>query len=56
MADVPAASQRPEKDTRAAQEEELESLREQLASVNHNIEEVEANMKTLGMNLVQVRD
>lgn len=54
MADVPAASQRPEKDTRAAQEEELDSLREQLASVNHNIEEVEANMKSLGMNLVQV--
>lgn len=54
MADIPAASQRPEQDTRAAQEEELESLREQLASVNHNIEEVEANMKSLGMNLVQV--
>jgi hypothetical protein len=42
-------------DTRAAQEQELESLREQLASVNHNIEEVEADMKTLGINLVQVR-
>lgn len=56
VADIPAASQRPEQDTRAAQEEELESLREQLASVNHNIEEVEANMKSLGMNLVQVRD
>ncbi|XP_036030996.1 coiled-coil domain-containing protein 22 [Onychomys torridus] len=52
--DVPATSQRPEQDTRAAQEQELESLREQLASVNHNIEEVEADMKTLGMNLMQV--
>lgn len=52
--DVPATSQRPEQDTRAAQEQELESLREQLASVNHNIEEVEADMKTLGINLMQV--
>ncbi|XP_052605771.1 coiled-coil domain-containing protein 22 [Peromyscus californicus insignis] len=52
--DIPATSQRPEQDTRAAQEQELESLREQLASVNHNIEEVEADMKTLGMNLMQV--
>lgn len=42
-------------DTWAAQEQELESLREQLEGVNHNIEEVEANMKTLGINLVQVR-
>ena len=39
----------------SAQEQELESLREQLEGVNHNIEEVEANMKTLGINLVQVR-
>ncbi|XP_050016820.1 coiled-coil domain-containing protein 22 [Alexandromys fortis] len=52
--DVPATSQRPEQDIRAAQEQELESLREQLASVNHNIEEVEADMKTLGINLMQV--
>ncbi|XP_005352830.1 coiled-coil domain-containing protein 22 [Microtus ochrogaster] len=52
--DVPATSQRPEQDTRAAQEQELESLREQLASVNHSIEEVEADMKTLGINLMQV--
>ncbi|XP_075814013.1 coiled-coil domain-containing protein 22 [Microtus pennsylvanicus] len=52
--DVPSTSQRPEQDTRAAQEQELESLREQLASVNHNIEEVEADMKTLGINLMQV--
>lgn len=52
--DVPATSQRPEQDTWAAQEQELESLREQLASVNHNIEEVEADMKTLGINLMQV--
>jgi len=51
---VPATSQRPEQDTRAAQEKELESLREQLEGVNRNIEEVEANMKTLGVNLVQV--
>ena len=42
-------------DTWAAQEQELESLREQLEGVNHNIEEVEANMKTLGINLVLVR-
>lgn len=54
VSDVPATSQRPEQDTRAAQEQELESLREQLTSVNHNIEEVEADMKTLGINLVQV--
>ncbi|KAL6033316.1 hypothetical protein STEG23_009958 [Scotinomys teguina] len=52
--DVPATSQRPEQDTRAAQEQELESLREQLASVSHSIEEVEADTKTLGMNLMQV--
>lgn len=55
MADVPATSQSPEQDTGAAQEQELASLQEQLASVNHNIEEVEADMKTLGINLVQVR-
>lgn len=42
-------------DIRATQEQELESLREQLESVNHNIEEVEADMKTLGINLMQVR-
>lgn len=42
-------------DTWAAQEQELESLREQLEGVNRNIEEVEANMKTLGISLVQVR-
>ncbi|KAI5763904.1 CCDC22 [Gulo gulo luscus] len=54
VCDVPAPSQRPEQDTRAAQEQELESLREQLEGVNRNIEEVEANMKTLGINLVQV--
>ncbi|KAF3812821.1 hypothetical protein GH733_019184 [Mirounga leonina] len=54
VCDVPATSQRPEQDTRAAQEKELESLREQLEGVNRNIEEVEANMKTLGVNLVQV--
>lgn len=41
-------------DTRAAQEQELESLREQLEGVNRNIEEVEANMKTLGISLMQV--
>ncbi|XP_002917791.2 coiled-coil domain-containing protein 22 isoform X2 [Ailuropoda melanoleuca] len=54
VCDVPATSQRPEQDTRAAQEQELESLREQLEGVNRSIEEVEANMKTLGINLVQV--
>ncbi|XP_052519132.1 coiled-coil domain-containing protein 22 [Budorcas taxicolor] len=54
VSDVPATSQRPEQDTWAAQEQELESLREQLEGVNHNIEEAEANMKTLGINLVQV--
>uniref|UniRef100_A0A8C9KEN1 Coiled-coil domain-containing protein 22 n=1 Tax=Panthera tigris altaica TaxID=74533 RepID=A0A8C9KEN1_PANTA len=54
VSDVPATSQRPEQDTRAAQEQELESLREQLEGVKHNIEEVEADMKTLGISLVQV--
>uniref|UniRef100_A0A667ILJ1 Coiled-coil domain-containing protein 22 n=1 Tax=Lynx canadensis TaxID=61383 RepID=A0A667ILJ1_LYNCA len=54
VSDVPATSQRPEQDTRAAQEQELESLREQLEGVKHNIEEVEANMKTLGISLVQL--
>lgn len=39
---------------RATQEQELESLQEQLEGVNRNIEEVEANMKTLGISLVQV--
>ncbi|XP_040854621.1 coiled-coil domain-containing protein 22 [Ochotona curzoniae] len=53
-ADTPATSRRPEQDTRAAQEQELESLRQQLEGVNRNIEEVEADMKTLGMSLVQV--
>ncbi|CAH6780436.1 coiled-coil domain-containing protein 22 [Phodopus roborovskii] len=52
--DIPATSQKPELDTRAAQEQELESLREQLVSVNHSIEEVEADMKTLGISLMQV--
>ncbi|EHB09463.1 Coiled-coil domain-containing protein 22 [Heterocephalus glaber] len=52
--DVPATAQRPEQDIRAAQEQELESLREQLEGVNHSIEEVEADMKTLGISLVQV--
>nr|XP_044996034.1 coiled-coil domain-containing protein 22 isoform X2 [Jaculus jaculus] len=54
VADIPATSQKPEQDMRAAQEQELESLREQLAGVNHNIEEVEADMKILGISLVQV--
>uniref|UniRef100_A0A3Q2I3R5 Coiled-coil domain-containing protein 22 n=1 Tax=Equus caballus TaxID=9796 RepID=A0A3Q2I3R5_HORSE len=54
VSDVPATSRRPEQDTWAAQEQELESLREQLEGVNRNIEEVEANMKTLGISLVQV--
>ncbi|XP_057574286.1 coiled-coil domain-containing protein 22 [Hippopotamus amphibius kiboko] len=54
VSDVPATSRRPEQDTWAAQEQELESLREQLEGVNRNIEEVEANMKTLGVSLVQV--
>ncbi|XP_008840822.1 coiled-coil domain-containing protein 22 [Nannospalax galili] len=54
LADVPATSHRPEQDTRAPQEQELESLQEQLAGMNRNIEEVEADMKTLGINLVQV--
>ncbi|XP_051009802.1 coiled-coil domain-containing protein 22-like [Acomys russatus] len=53
-ADVAATSQRPEQDTRAAQERELESLREQLASVDSNTEEVEADMKTLRINLARV--
>ncbi|ERE64222.1 coiled-coil domain-containing protein 22 [Cricetulus griseus] len=52
--DVPVTLQKPEQDTRAAQEQELESLREQLSSVNHSIEVVEADMKTLGINLMQV--
>eukprot|EP00069_Balaena_mysticetus_P003405 bmy_16651T0 len=54
VSDVPATSRRPEQDTWAAQEQELESLREQLEGVNRSIEEVEANMKTLGISLVQV--
>ncbi|KAG8520797.1 Coiled-coil domain-containing protein 22 [Galemys pyrenaicus] len=54
VSDVPAPSLRPEMDVRAAQEQELESLREQLEGVNHNIEEVEASMKTLGISLMQV--
>ncbi|XP_036773014.2 coiled-coil domain-containing protein 22 isoform X1 [Manis pentadactyla] len=52
--DVPATSQWPEQDTRAAQEQELDSLREQLQVVNCNIEKVEANMKILGINFTQV--
>lgn len=40
---------------RAAQEQELESLREQLEGVNRSMEEVEADMKTLGISLMQVR-
>ncbi|XP_044243408.2 coiled-coil domain-containing protein 22-like [Ursus arctos] len=52
--DVPVTSQRLEQDMKTAQEQELESLREQLEGVNHNIEEVEANMKTLGISLIQV--
>lgn len=54
VADVPATSHRLEQDTRAPQEQELESLQEQLAGVNRSIEEIEADMKTLGINLVQV--
>ncbi|XP_075855186.1 coiled-coil domain-containing protein 22 isoform X1 [Microcebus murinus] len=41
-------------DTWAAQEQELESLREQLEGVNRNIEEVEADMKMLGVSFLQV--
>ncbi|XP_007956563.1 coiled-coil domain-containing protein 22 [Orycteropus afer afer] len=52
--DVLPSSRRPEQDTWAAQEQELESLWEQLDRMNHNIEEVEANMKMLGISLVQV--
>ncbi|KAM9576525.1 coiled-coil domain-containing protein 22 [Trichechus inunguis] len=54
VSDMLASSQRPEQDTWAAQEQELESLREQLEGMNHNIEEVKANMRTLGISLVQV--
>ncbi|XP_054584986.1 coiled-coil domain-containing protein 22-like [Eptesicus fuscus] len=54
QSDVPATSWWPEPDTWAAQEQELEALRELLNGVNHNIEEVEANMKTLGISLVQM--
>ncbi|XP_027622121.1 coiled-coil domain-containing protein 22 isoform X2 [Tupaia chinensis] len=54
LSDVPASSQRPEQDMWAAQEQELESLREQLEGMNRSIEEVEANMKTLGISLVQM--
>ncbi|EHH60883.1 Coiled-coil domain-containing protein 22 [Macaca fascicularis] len=53
VSDVPATSRRPEQDTWAAQEQELESLREQLEGVNRSIEEVEADMKTLGVSFVQ---
>ncbi|KAI5933922.1 coiled-coil domain-containing protein 22 isoform X2 [Manis javanica] len=52
--DVPATSQWPEQDTWAAQEQELDSLQEQLQVVNCNIEKVEANMKILGINFTQV--
>uniref|UniRef100_A0A2K5WAF8 Coiled-coil domain-containing protein 22 n=1 Tax=Macaca fascicularis TaxID=9541 RepID=A0A2K5WAF8_MACFA len=54
VSDVPATSRRPEQDTWAAQEQELESLREQLEGVNRSIEEVEADMKTLGVSFVQL--
>lgn len=54
QSDVPATSRWPEPDTWAAQEQELEALRELLNGMNHNIEEVEANMKTLGIGLVQL--
>ncbi|XP_059518465.1 coiled-coil domain-containing protein 22-like [Myotis daubentonii] len=51
---VPATSRWPEPDTWAAQEQELEALRELLNGVNFKIEEVAANMKTLGIGLVQM--
>ncbi|XP_036192863.1 coiled-coil domain-containing protein 22-like [Myotis myotis] len=51
---VPATSRWPEPDTWTAQEQELEALRELLNGVNLNIEEVAANMKTLGIGLVQM--
>ncbi|XP_048191585.1 coiled-coil domain-containing protein 22 isoform X2 [Perognathus longimembris pacificus] len=54
VADIPATSRQPEQDMKAAQEQELESLREHLEGVKQNIEEIEANMKTLGISLVQV--
>ncbi|KAM4819374.1 coiled-coil domain-containing protein 22 [Thomomys bottae] len=54
VADIPATSRQPEQDLKAAQEQELESLREHLEGVKQNIEEIEANMKTLGISLVQV--
>ncbi|XP_008585360.1 PREDICTED: coiled-coil domain-containing protein 22 isoform X2 [Galeopterus variegatus] len=54
VSDVLATSRQPEQDTWAAQEQELESLQEQLEGVNCSIEEVEADMKTLGMSLVQL--
>ncbi|XP_062939224.1 coiled-coil domain-containing protein 22 isoform X2 [Cynocephalus volans] len=54
VSDVLATSRQLEQDTWAAQEQELESLQEQLEGVNCSIEEVEADMKTLGMSLVQV--
>ncbi|PNJ04741.1 coiled-coil domain-containing protein 22 isoform X1 [Pongo pygmaeus] len=53
VSDVPATSRRPEQVTWAAQEQELESLREQLEGVNRSIEEVEADMKTLGVSFAQ---
>nr|XP_012327005.1 coiled-coil domain-containing protein 22 [Aotus nancymaae]XP_012327006.1 coiled-coil domain-containing protein 22 [Aotus nancymaae] len=53
VSDVPATSRQPEQDMWAAQEQELESLREQLEGVNCSIEEVEADMKTLGISFVQ---
>ncbi|XP_062939225.1 coiled-coil domain-containing protein 22 isoform X3 [Cynocephalus volans] len=54
VSDVLATSRQLEQDTWAAQEQELESLQEQLEGVNCSIEEVEADMKTLGMSLVQL--
>ncbi|XP_059012140.1 LOW QUALITY PROTEIN: coiled-coil domain-containing protein 22-like [Mustela lutreola] len=54
VSDVSATSQWPEQDTKAAQEQELGFLREQLEGVNHSIEEVETNMKTLEISFMQV--
>ncbi|XP_006876747.1 PREDICTED: coiled-coil domain-containing protein 22 [Chrysochloris asiatica] len=54
VSNVLASTLQPEQDMWAAQEKELESLREQLEGVNHSIEELEANMRMLGISLVQV--
>ncbi|XP_006902769.1 PREDICTED: coiled-coil domain-containing protein 22 [Elephantulus edwardii] len=53
-ADMLSSSLQPEQDNWAAQEQELESLRKQLEGMNHSIEEVETNMRTLRISLVQV--